>query len=122
MSRNKDIKRLHLVSGRSYKECRDTLKTTGWDYNSAFFILFPDAFDILQDAASRLAKAMGLWLTTIADFCNTIGEVAARALEERFGGIDVSNLPSGYTDQPEDEEEQSADRISERQTEDITVG
>ena len=109
MSRNKDIKRLHLVSGRSYKECRDTLKATGWNYNSAFFLLFPNVFD----AAERVSEILTNWFNAMADLCNTIGEVAARVLEERFGGIDVSSLPSGYTDQPEDEEEQSADSISE---------
>ena len=80
MSRNKDIKRLHLVSGRSYKECRDTLKATGWDYNAAVVILFP-TLDILQDAVERVSEILTNWFNAMADLCNTIGEVAARALE-----------------------------------------
>ena len=104
MSRNKTIKRLHLVSGRSYKECRDTLKITGWDYNAAVVILFPDAFDILQDAVKRVSGVLTNWCNVMSDFCITIGEVAERAFQERFGGIDVSDLPSGYTAQPKNEE------------------
>ena len=121
MSRNKIIKRLHLVSGRSYKECRDTLKITGWDYNAAVVILFPNAFEILQNAVERVSETLTNWSNVLADFCITIGEVAERVLQERFGGIDVSDLSSGYTAQPENEEEQSADRISEWQAEADTV-
>ena len=113
MSRNKDIKRLHLVSGRSYKECRETMKLNSWDFNKAVLILCPDIFDALKNTVVKVADVVGTWFQTLSDACYTLAEEAGRILHEQLGEIDVSDLPSGYTDQPENEEEQSADRISE---------
>lgn len=122
MSRNKDIKKLHLLSGKSYKECREVMKLTHWEFDAAVLILCPDIFDIFKDAVYDFVDAIGKWLQTATEVLGRVAEGAGRILGEQLGEIDVSDLSSGHTDQPEDEEEQSADRISERETESYTVG
>ena len=113
MSRNKDVKKLHLLSGRSYKECREIYKSSHWDFNVAVLILCPDIFDVFADAVEKVVDALSVWRNTIVKAFSNFVEEAGIILHEQFGEIDVSNIPSGHTDQPEDEEEQSADCISE---------
>ena len=113
MSRNKDIKKLHSLSGKSYKECREVMKLTHWEFSAAVLILCPDIFGALAGTVERIADAIGAWSRSLSELCCTLAEEAGRILHEQLGEIDVSNLPSGHTDQPEDEEEQSANRISE---------
>lgn len=121
MSRNKDIKKLHSLSGKSYKECRETMKLTHWEFGAAVLILCPDIFDVFAGEVNKLADTISAWCRSVSEVCCTLAEKAGKILHERLGEINVSNLSSGHTDQPEDEEEQSADRISERQTEADTV-
>ena len=121
MSRNKDIKKLHSLSGKSYKECRETMKLTNWEFGTAVLILCPDILDVFKNAVDKVADAVGAWCQILSDACCTLAEEAERILREQLGEANVNNLSSGHTDQPEDEEEQSADRISERQTEADTV-
>lgn len=121
MSRNKDIKKLHSLSGKSYKECREVMKLTHWEFNAAVLILCPDIFDVFAGAVERCADAINTWFNTLSETCCRLAEEAGLILHEQLGEANVSNLSSDHTDQPENEEEQSADRISERETESYTV-
>lgn len=57
MSRNKDIKLLHEITGLSYKECRAKMKRHGWDFNAALFEGYQFAL-VLQEGFDTFMKAL----------------------------------------------------------------
>ena len=121
MSRNKDIKKLHRLTYKPYKECRDTLKSVNWDYYKAVLILYPDLLSPFEESIKVIAETLSDWCNILADTCIAIVETVGKILYEQLGDIDVSNISSYDTAESEDEEEQSADRVSEWKAEAITV-
>ena len=88
-SRNKIIKELKRASGKSYKECRDFLKSISWDLegnNLAYWSFIMSVYPELKE------KALSFDLNAIADKIVEIGqaiaETARTATEALFEAIE----------------------------------
>ena len=68
MSRNKDIKYLHTVTGWSYKDCRAKLKQAHWNLSGVPWIALKGCTDQLTIAYNRLKPV-------IADTCEALGNM-----------------------------------------------
>lgn len=75
MSRNKDIKLLHQMTGLPYAECRKKMKEHHWDVNAALSSV-PN-FDILTNAFLKLGKVIQETLKRLDPFKEIL-----KALEE----------------------------------------
>ena len=60
MSRNKDIKFLHEVTGKPYKECRALMKANGWDLWRAFPLpeIIAKIPEIINRATDEIVEAL----------------------------------------------------------------
>lgn len=87
MSRNKDIKLLHEITGCSYKECRRRMKANHWDLGLALLphwvkafnnlgLLEPirESFKTLADGISNSLTVLDEWLTEISNPFEQKGE------------------------------------------------
>ena len=79
MSRNKDIKLLHEVTGLSYKECRAKMKRCGWDFTAALFEGNPFVL-VLQDGFDTFMKALEQAVVSTAQAVEAFGEALSGAL------------------------------------------
>ena len=74
MSRNKDIKLLHDMTGLAYKECRALMKKNHWDYWRAFFDAKNLPYGSIMDFANEFSK-------NITMICNTLGDMCREVIE-----------------------------------------
>lgn len=79
LSRNKTIKILHSITGRSFKECRADLKANNWDLNNALGLnRLSDFTSGLYEATQHIIKAFNALSTAAARatevFINTLSE------------------------------------------------
>lgn len=66
MSRNKDIKFMHDVTGLSYKVCRQKMKDNHWDLCKA--IGYAEALKYLSDSLPKLCKELSDAINNMAEF------------------------------------------------------
>lgn len=78
MSRNKDIKLLHDMTGLSYKECRALMKANNWDLCKALPI--DDIIKQLPEALANCFKVLSDTLTYIAETTQKLIEDFNKAL------------------------------------------
>lgn len=82
MSKNKDIKYLHELTGLPYSVCRRRMKACGWDLMKAIgFDQVKGMIEVLPDIIDNLGKAMNGLLAGIGTALKTIGQ----NLEETYG-------------------------------------
>lgn len=79
MSRNKDIKLLHEVTGLSYKECRARMKRYGWDFTAALFEGYRFVL-VLQEGVDTFMKALEQAVLSTAQAVEAFGEALSGAL------------------------------------------
>lgn len=111
MSRNKDIKFLHDISGKSYKECRQIMKASGWDLIKALQItdilptierIAKQATAVIQDLADRIAQIM----PAVVEIINNSMDSLIRAIKAQEIKKDVytddrrSEDPGGNLQEP----------------------
>ena len=65
MSRNKDIKYLHQVTGLPYSECRKKMKAYHWDVGTALG-------DAIVDDLSAISYAGNIMLDSLHDFAESV--------------------------------------------------
>lgn len=65
MSRNKDIKYLHKVTGPPYSECRKKMKACHWDVGTALG-------DVLVGDLSAISYAGNIMLDSLHDFAESV--------------------------------------------------
>lgn len=93
MSRNKDIKLLHEMTGRSYKECRAIMKANHWCLWSAYGAEFSAVFDNttqiignmldgLSEAIWQMAEATRHMVDSLADAISNIDIEQLKELQE----------------------------------------
>lgn len=79
MSRNKDIKYLHDVTGWSYKTCRQKMKDNHWDLWQA--LGYGEAFnyflDKLPEIVNDIADSLKMFIDAAVDFVNSFADVIA---------------------------------------------
>lgn len=80
MSRNKDIKLLHNVTGWSFKKCRAHMKANHWDLIKALPI--GDILGQLPEIISNTMKAMGETLNLAASIARDFTSQFAQAVNE----------------------------------------
>ncbi len=83
MSRNKDIKYLHKITGLSYKECRTLMKENHWDWWRAWLSSKGSCYkpllgvmDAVSDVSNALAKAI-----------NEFGEAVTKTFNEVISNV-----------------------------------
>lgn len=81
MSRNKDIKLLHEVTGLSYKECRARMKRCGWDVSKAFFDGNPFVC-CLDQGFDELLKAVSDAAEMVADAVNGVADAMTKVIKK----------------------------------------
>lgn len=82
MSRNKDIKALHIATGKSYKECRAAMKAAKWSYFDAWYIINGgNIFFNLAEVIEGIANAIQEMGQTITKICNSIIEEVRKIQE-----------------------------------------
>lgn len=86
MSRNKDIKLLHEITGWSYKECRKRMKENQWDWYKACG--FQEIIDRIPSIMDGVSEALTKVTESAADMVNTIKEFIL--------SIDFEQLASEY--------------------------
>ena len=79
LSRNKTIKILHSITGRSFKECREDLKANNWDLINALGLnRLSDLTSGVYEAAQCVVKALNALYTAAVRatevFINTLSE------------------------------------------------
>lgn len=94
MSRNKDIKLLHDITGKSYKKCRQLMKASGWDITKAIKIedILPDIAKIanqtakvIQELADRIAEIIPVMVENI----NMAADAVIQTIKEYQEAEDV---------------------------------
>lgn len=95
MSRNKDIKFLHEVTGLPYSVCRRRMKACGWDLVKAIGVdQIKGIIEALPEIIDNLAKAMNRLLAGIGTALKIIGQ----NLEETYGELEVKPIMIGKED------------------------
>ena len=91
MSRNKDIKLLHELTGWSYKECRKQMKDNHWNLCQAFNFeeLISKLPDLMEDISIAIAKVY----EATAD--------VVKSLKKVLESVDADQLLSIYAKTPE---------------------
>lgn len=86
MSRNKDIKLLHNVTGWSFKKCRAHMKANHWDLVKALPIgdVLAQLPEILSNTMKVMGEAINLAATTALDFASQL----TKAMNETISKID----------------------------------
>jgi len=86
MSRNKDIKILHSLTGWSFKKCRAHMKANHWDLVKALPIgdVLAQLPEILSNTMTVMGEAINLAATTARDFASQL----AQAMNETISKID----------------------------------
>ena len=86
MSRNKDIKILHNLTGWSFKKCRAHMKANHWDLVKALPIgdVLAQLPEFLSNTMKVMGEAINLAATTALDFASQL----AQAMNEAVSKID----------------------------------
>ena len=86
MSRNKDIKILHNLTGWSFKKCRAHMKANHWDLVKALPIgdVLAQLPEILSNTMTVMGEAINLAATTARDFASQL----TQAMNEAISKID----------------------------------
>ena len=85
MRHNKDIKALHAITMKPYKECRALMKANGWDlYKALGFGYLAKAPEIIKEAVEGLRIATEQAVETLRKFARQLHE----ALKEQQNKID----------------------------------
>ena len=86
MSRNKDIKILHNLTGWSFKKCRAHMKANHWDLVKALPIgdVLAQLPEILSNTMAVMGEAINLAATTARDFASQL----TQAMNEAISKID----------------------------------
>ena len=86
MSRNKDIKILHNLTGWSFKKCRAHMKANHWDLVKALPIgdVLAQLPEILSNTMTVMGEAINLVATIARDFASQL----AQAMNETISKID----------------------------------
>ena len=88
MSRNKDIKFMHEVTGRSYKECRKKLKDNHWDLFKAMG--YEEALKYISDALPRICEDIAGALKYMAEAAAKLANDTAEAIKKMTIGLSVT--------------------------------
>lgn len=73
MSRNKDIKYLHYITGEPYSICRGKLKAAKWSLERALFYSSYPSFDL-----EPLATAMEAISSALVNFGNAVSDAVKK--------------------------------------------
>lgn len=86
MSRNKDIKIFHNLTGWSFKKCRAHMKANHWDLVKALPIgdVLAQLPEILSNTMAVMGEAINLVATTARDFASQL----TQAMNEAISKID----------------------------------
>ena len=81
MSRNKDIKILHKVTGWSYKKCRAHMKANHWDLIKALPIgdILGQLPEIISNTLKVIGEAINLFASTALEFANQFTQAVEEA-------------------------------------------
>ena len=96
MSRNKDIKFLHDISGKSYKECRQIMKASGWDLIKALQII--DILPTIERISKQAAAVIQDLAERIAQILPAIVEIINNSLDSLVRAIKAQEIKDVYTD------------------------
>ncbi len=86
MSRNKDIKLLHDLTGWSYKKCRAHMKANHWDIVKALPI--GDVLGKLPELLSNTMAVMGEAINLVANTARDFASQLTQAINESISKID----------------------------------
>ena len=96
MSRNKDIKFMHDVTGLSYKVCRKKMKDNHWDLCRA--LGYAEALKFISDMLPELCKDAADAINNMAEFAVDMMNNLADAIRNiDIGPIDIK--PTGDTEE-----------------------
>ena len=86
MSRNKDIKILHELTGWSYKKCRAHMKANHWDLVRAlpFGEVLGQLSEIISNTMTSLGEALDLVASSARDFASQL----TQAVNESISKVD----------------------------------
>lgn len=86
MSRNKDIKLLHNVTGWSFKRCRAHMKANHWDLVKAITLgdILGQLPKIISNTMAVMGEAINLFVSATRDFANQL----TQAMNESISKID----------------------------------
>ena len=91
MSRNKDIKFLHNVTGLSYKVCRQKMKDNHWDVWKA--LGYDEMIKFLSDRFPELCKDVADAINNVAEFAvEMINNLADAIRNIDIGPIDIKPI------------------------------
>lgn len=96
MSRNRDIKFLHDISGKSYKECRQIMKASGWDLIKALQII--DILPTIERISNQAAAVIQDLAERIAQILPAIVEIINNSLDSIIRAIKAQEIKNVYTD------------------------
>lgn len=85
MSRNKDIKFLHKVTGWSYKKCRAHMKANHWDLIKALPIgdILGQLPEIISNTMKVMSEAINLFASATRDFANQLIQAMNEATSKK---------------------------------------
>lgn len=96
MSRNRDIKFLHDISGKSYKECRQIMKASGWDLIKALQII--DFLPTIERIAKQATAVIQEMADRIAQIMPAVVELINDSLDSLVRAIKAQEIKNVYTD------------------------
>lgn len=86
MSRNKDIKLLHDLTGWSYKKCRAHMKANHWDIVKALPI--GDVLGKLPEIISNTMAVMGEAINLVASTARDFASQLTQAINDSISKVD----------------------------------
>ena len=96
MSRNRDIKFLHDISGKSYKECRQIMKASGWDLIKALQII--DFLPTIERIAKQATAVIQEMADSIAQIMPAVVELINDSMDALIRTIKAQEKNDVYTD------------------------
>lgn len=82
MSRNKDIKLLHEITGWSYKECRKRMKANHWDISKVLGDLFDQMPEIISNTLDVMREALNFAASTCEEFISQFSQAFSDAFNK----------------------------------------
>ena len=79
MSRNKDIKKLHVITGDPYSVCRAKMKRNHW--NLVYAIAEGTPFSAVIEAINAVNDALSNCIMSIADAAKVFGDTLYKTLQ-----------------------------------------
>lgn len=90
MSRNKDIRLLHVLTGDPYSECRRKMKRNHW--NLTYAICEGTPYAALLDAIKATTDALKKEFVTLGEVVNTFSETFRNSLKQCLEGNEVDQV------------------------------